>query len=228
MTSTATTSPSTPPSTPAEAWATLRAGNDRFVADALLHPSQGADRRRETAGAQHPHTVLFGCSDSRVAAEIVFDQGLGDMFVVRTAGHVVDTTVLGSIEYGVEVLSTPLVVVLGHDSCGAVAAAVQTLSTGAQADGFVRAVVDRVIPSIAKITGAGGGSLESLDPARLRREHVRNTVDMLHSYSAGLAAAVAEGRCAIIGVEYDFAEGRARLVDVVGDVGEEPVADDER
>jgi carbonic anhydrase len=221
MTSTASTSPRTP----AEAWATLRAGNDRFVADALLHPSQGADRRRETAGAQHPHTVLFGCSDSRVAAEIVFDQGLGDMFVVRTAGHVVDTTVLGSIEYGVEVLSVPLVVVLGHDSCGAVAAAVETLTTGAQADGFVRAVVDRVIPSIAKITGAGGGSLEGVDPALLRREHVRNTVDMLHSYSAGLAAAVAEGRCAIIGVEYDFAEGRARLVDVVGDVGEQPLAD---
>jgi carbonic anhydrase len=213
------------PLTPAEAWATLREGNDRFVADAPLHPSQGADRRRETSSAQYPHTVLFGCSDSRVAAEIVFDQGLGDMFVVRTAGHVVDTTVLGSIEYGVDILSAPLVVVLGHDSCGAVAAAVETLTTGAQADGFVRAVVDRVIPSIAKITSVGGGSLESIDPDVLRREHVRNTVDMLHSYSAGLATAVAEGRCAIVGVEYDFAEGRARLVDVVGDVGEVPVAD---
>ena len=217
--------PTPAPLTPAEAWATLREGNARFVADALLHPSQGADRRRETSAAQHPHTVLFGCSDSRVAAEIVFDQGLGDMFVVRTAGHVVDTTVLGSIEYGVDVLSAPLVVVLGHDSCGAVAAAVETLTTGAQADGFVRAVVDRVIPSIAKITSVGGGSLESIDPDVLRREHVRNTVDMLHSYSAGLAAAVAEGRCAIVGVEYDFAEGRARLVDVVGDVGEEAVDD---
>ena len=210
--------------TPAEAWTTLREGNDRFVADAPLHPSQGADRRRETSAAQHPHTVLFGCSDSRVAAEIIFDQGLGDMFVVRTAGHVVDTTVLGSIEYGVEVLSAPLVVVLGHDSCGAVGAAVDTLTTGAQADGFVRAVVDRVIPSIAKITSAGGGSLESIDPDVLRREHVRNTVDMLHSYSAGLAAAVAEGRCAIVGVEYDLRDGEARLVEVEGEVGEAPVA----
>ena len=137
--------------TPAEAWATLRTGNDRFVADAPLHPSQGADRRRETSAAQHPHTVLFGCSDSRVAAEIIFDQGLGDMFVVRTAGHVVDTTVLGSIEYGVEVLSAPLVVVLGHDSCGAVGAAVETLRPGARAGGCVRAVVARV--------GRGGGGL---------------------------------------------------------------------
>ena len=152
--------------TPAEAWATLRAGNDRFVADAPLHPSQGADRRRETSAAQHPHTVLFGCSDSRVAAEIIFDQGLGDMFVVRTAGHVVDTTVLGSIEYGVDILSAPLVVVLGHDSCGAVGAAVETLTTGAQADGFVRAVVDRVIPSIAKITVQHSGITPAIDLVR--------------------------------------------------------------
>ena len=207
--------------TPAEAWATLRTGNDRFVADAPLHPSQGADRRRETSAAQHPHTVLFGCSDSRVAAEIIFDQGLGDVFVVRTAGHVLDTTVIGSIEYGVNILGTPLVVVLGHDSCGAIAAAAHTLSTGEQADGFVRAVVDRVIPSIVNITSSTG-SLATLDPDTLRREHVRHTVDMLHGYSAALADAVAEGRLAIVGVEYTLADGRARLVEVVGDVGETP------
>jgi len=215
--------PNTDPLTPAQAWATLRAGNDRFVADVPLHPSQGADRRRETSVAQHPHTVIFGCSDSRVAAEIIFDQGLGDTFVVRTAGHVLDTTVIGSIEYGVDVLDVPLVVVLGHDSCGAVGAAVHTLTTGEQASGFVRAVVDRVIPSIVNITGAHGGTLDGISPDVLRREHVRHTVDMLHSYSAGLAAAVAEGRCAIVGVEYDLSEGRARLVDVVGDVGEQPL-----
>jgi len=221
-----TATPTERPLTPTEAWTTLREGNDRFVADSPLHPSQGADRRREISAGQHPHTVIFGCSDSRVAAEIIFDQGLGDTFVVRTAGHVLDTTVIGSIEYGVEVLGTPLVVVLGHDSCGAVGAAVHTLTTGEQASGFVRAVVDRVIPSIVKITSAGHGAMESVDPDVLRREHVRHTVDMLHSYSAGLAAAVAEGRCAIVGVEYDLAEGRARLVDVVGEVGEQPLADD--
>ena len=205
---------------PSEAWAELRAGNGRFVADEMLHPSQGFDRRAELKVSQHPFAVVFGCSDSRVAAEIIFDQGLGDVFVVRTAGHVLDTTVIGSIEYGVEILDTPLVVVLGHDSCGAVAAAAHALMTGEQPKGFVRAVVDRVIPSIVNITAANGGGFQSVDAPTLRREHVRHTVSMLHSYSAGLAAAVAEGRCAIVGVEYDLADGRARLIEVVGDIGD--------
>jgi len=134
--------------TPAEAWQRLQDGNARFVADAMQHPSQGAAHRTAVAQEQHPYAVLFGCSDSRVAAEIIFDQGLGDLFVVRTAGHVLDTTVIGSIEYGVDVLGAPLVVVLGHDRCGAVGAATQALLTSRMPTGFVRAVVDRVIPSL--------------------------------------------------------------------------------
>lgn len=209
---------------PREAWELLRSGNDRFVADAPAHPSQNADRRRELTAAQHPHTVIFGCSDSRVAAEIIFDQGLGEVFVVRTAGHVVDTTVIGSIEYGVDILGASLVIVLGHDSCGAVAAAAHTLATGEQFPGFVRAVVDRVIPSIVSITsGDPAGAMAALsDQDVLRREHVNHTVEMLHGYSAGLARGVEEGRCAIVGLEYDLAEGSARMVSVIGEVGEVP------
>ena len=209
---------------PREAWAQLRSGNDRFVAGTPAHPSQNADRRRELRAAQHPHTVIFGCSDSRVAAEIIFDQGLGDVFVVRTAGHVVDTTVIGSIEYGVDLLGAALVVVLGHDSCGAVAAAAHTLATGEQPGGFVRAVVDRVIPSIANITsGDPALAMAALaDQSVLRREHVKHTVGMLHGYSAGLAQAVAEGRCAVVGLEYDLDVGSARMVNVIGDIGELP------
>jgi carbonic anhydrase len=159
-----------------------------------------------------------------VAAEIIFDQGLGDVFVVRTAGHVLDTTVIGSIEYGVDVLGASLVVVLGHDSCGAVAAAAHTLATGEQPNGFVRAVVDRVIPSIVNITsGDPAGAMAALsDQDVLRREHVKHTVAMLHSYSAGLARAVDQGRCAVVGLEYDLAVGNARLVNVIGDIGELP------
>jgi len=134
--------------TPAQAWQRLQGGNARFVADAMQHPSQGAAHRAALAREQHPYAVLFGCSDSRVAAEIIFDQGLGDLFVVRTAGHVLDTTVIGSIEYGVDILGAPLVVVLGHDHCGAVAAATEALLTSRMPTGFVRAVVDRVIPSL--------------------------------------------------------------------------------
>src|SRR5699024_7687227 len=129
--------------TPAEAWATLRDGNQRFVAGEMNHPSQSVQRRAELSGGQRPTAVILGCSDSRVAAEIIFDQGLGDMFVVRTAGQVLDTTVIGSIEYGLGILDIPLVVVLGHDSCGAIGAAVEALETGRMPTGFVRAIVDR-------------------------------------------------------------------------------------
>lgn len=205
--------------TPAEAWSALKDGNNRFVAGEMLHPSQGVDRRAEVTQSQHPFAVLFGCSDSRVAAEIIFDRGLGDLFVVRTAGHVLDTTVIGSIEYGVEVLGTPLVVVLGHDSCGAVAAATSALNDGTLPPGFVRAVVDRVIPSIVGLTRRGDGA-ESLDAATLGHEHVKHTVRMLQGYSVSLADAVEQGRCAIIGLEYTLTDGRVRVAEVVGDVGE--------
>ncbi|UFU07454.1 carbonic anhydrase [Ruania halotolerans] len=215
------------PSTPAQAWAALQEGNARFVSGEMAHPSQDVQRRAELSSSQHPFAVLFGCSDSRVAAEIIFDRGLGDLFVVRTAGHVVDTTVIGSIEYGVDVLGAPLVVVLGHDSCGAIAAASAALTTGNLPDNFVRAVVDRVIPSL--VTGAGspnGSRSDAGDPRSIRlpapenlqSEHVRATVRMLHSYSATLANAVAEGRCAIVGLEYALADGTAREVEVIGSI----------
>ena len=90
-----------PRSSPISAWKSLREGNERFVNDASIHPSQGIADRAKLVDGQHPTAVLFGCGDSRVAAEIIFDQGLGDMFVVRTAGHVLDDSVLGSIEYAV-------------------------------------------------------------------------------------------------------------------------------
>lgn len=209
--------------TPAEAWTALLEGNDRFVRGEMEHPSQDVARRADLSTGQAPFAVVFGCSDSRVAAEIIFDRGLGDLFVVRTAGHVVDTTVIGSIEFGVEVLEAPLVIVLGHDSCGAVGAAADALATGRMPTGFVRAIVDRVIPSIVALPEPGAdpsGGARRLAPsaADLGREHVRHTVRMLLSYSAGLSAAVAEGRCAIVGLEYALAEGRVRLVESRGPI----------
>jgi carbonic anhydrase len=216
-----TMTPMSRPMTPAAAWAQLKAGNARFVSGDVEHPSQGADRRTEVAQEQAPFAVLFGCSDSRVAAEIVFDQGLGDLFVVRTAGHVLDTTVVGSIEFGVDLLHTPLVVVLAHDRCGAVAAATAALKTGDLPRGFVRAIIDRVIPSIVGLGSPGGTLSGELDAATLGRVHTKHTVRMLQSYSAALSQAVEKGRCAIVGVEYTLADGRVSLVDVVGDIGED-------
>ncbi len=214
------------PHTPAEAWNALMEGNDRFVRGEMEHPSQDVARRADLSTGQAPFAVVFGCSDSRVAAEIIFDRGLGDLFVVRTAGHVVDTTVIGSIEFGVDVLNAPLVIVLGHDSCGAVGAAADALATGRMPSGFVRAIVDRVIPSIVALpdpqsdAAAADPAAPTLSPsaADLGREHVRHTVRMLQSYSAGLRAAVAEGRCAIVGLEYALAEGRVRLVEARGPI----------
>ena len=103
----------------------LRDGNQRFVDGASIHPNQDSARRHELVSSQSPVCVIFGCSDSRLAAEIIFDVGLGDVFVIRTAGQVIDDAVLGSLEYSVDVLDIPLIVVLGHDSCGAVTAAVE-------------------------------------------------------------------------------------------------------
>ncbi len=208
------------PRTPAQAWAALVAGNERFVTGRMAHPSQDAAHRADLRHDQHPFAVVFGCSDSRVAAEIVFDEGLGDLFVVRTAGHVLDSTVIGSIEYGVEVLDSPLVVVLGHDTCGAVAAAARTLAEGSPSPGFVRAVVDRVIPSIVGLTAAGR-PLSSYSAEDLGHEHVRATARMLPAYSAPLARRIEEGRCAIVAAEYTLADGRVRLTEVLGDVRED-------
>lgn len=206
--------------TPAQAWHELRSGNERFLSGTMEHPSQDAYRRTQITAAQHPFAVVLGCSDSRVAAEIIFDRGLGDLFVVRTAGHIVDTTVLGSIEYGVEVLGAPLVIVLGHDSCGAVGAAADALATGRMPGGFIRAVVERVIPSIVALPDASPGEEASsgrpVAAEELGREHVRHTVRTLLSYSPAVSAAVEEGRCAVVGAAYALTEGRVRLVEVAG------------
>ncbi|GGN43308.1 carbonic anhydrase [Streptomyces kronopolitis] len=185
----------------------LLTGNRRFVAGSPEHPNQDAARRAETAPAQNPFAVLFGCSDSRLAAEIIFDQGLGDLFVVRNAGHVASAEALGSIEYGVSVLDCPLVVVLGHDSCGAIAAARAAVDDGQLPAGFVRDVVERVAPSVLAARAAG-----SDQSAEILAEHVRNTVDLLLERSRALAERVTAGRLAVVGLSYRLADGSAQLV----------------
>ncbi|MER5908693.1 carbonic anhydrase [Streptomyces mirabilis] len=189
--------------TPDDAFEMLLAGNQRFVTGLPEHPNQDAARRTETAPAQSPFAVLFGCSDSRLAAEIIFDRGLGDLFVVRTAGHVVGSEVLGSVEYGVSVLDCPLVVVLGHDSCGAIAAA----DGGRAPAGFVRDVVERVTPSVLAARAAGRDQAEEI-----LHEHVRHTVDLLLDRSRVVAERVAAGRLAVAGLSYRLADGSAQLV----------------
>lgn len=204
-----------PQSNPVSAWKSLREGNERFMKGTLLHPSQGAADRAKLVAGQHPTAVLFGCGDSRVAAELIFDQGLGDMFVVRTAGHVIDASVLGSIEYGVEVLDVPLIVVLGHDSCGAVKATLDALDGGEVPGGFVRSIVEKVTPSM--LIGRREG-LESVD--ELEARHVVETSRLLMERSMIVSERVEAGKCAIACVTYKLVDGRAKLHRVVGNIGE--------
>jgi carbonic anhydrase len=196
------------------AWKALMEGNERFVAGNPEHPSQSIQHRAALAASQQPSTVVFGCADSRVAAEIIFDQGLGDMFVVRTAGHVIDSAVLGSVEYAVTVLDVPLIVVLGHDSCGAVKAALAALDDGRIPGGYVRDVVERVTPSI--LLGRRDG-LTRVDEFEAR--HVLETGVQLMDRSPAIKERVEAGTLAIVGLTYQLADGRVVLRDRWGDIG---------
>ena len=200
---------------PAQAWKTLKEGNERFVAGRPEHPSQSIEHRESIAEEQQPTAVVFGCADSRVAAEIIFDQGLGDMFVVRTAGHVMDSAVLGSLEYAVTVLDVPLIVVLGHDSCGAVKAALAALDEGQMPTGYVRDVIERVTPSV--ILGRRDG-LTRVDEFETR--HVIETGAQLLSRYIAVADRVSRGDLAIVGVTYQLADGQIVLREHLGDIGE--------
>lgn len=206
-----------PNTSPVSAWKALKEGNERFVAGEPLHPSQSIEHRTKLAEGQKPTAVVFGCGDSRVAAEIIFDQGLGDVFVVRTAGHVIDSAVLGSIEFAVTVLDVPLIVVLGHDSCGAVKATLTALDDGVLPGGYVRDLVERVTPSI--LLGRREG-LSRVDEFEAR--HVVETGAQLVMRSAAISERLTAGKLAIVGVTYHLADGRVVLRDHIGNVGDEP------
>ena len=124
-------------------------GNERFVAGEPAHPRQDVERREQLAGGQAPDAALFGCSDSRLAAEIIFDKGIGDLFVVRNAGQVISDSVTGSLEYAVGVLGVPLIVVLGHDECGAVRAAIDSQGPDAPVlPPHIAGLVAKIVPAV--------------------------------------------------------------------------------
>ena len=204
-----------PNTNPVTAWKALKEGNERFVAGQPEHPSQSVEHRASLANGQKPTVALFGCGDSRVAAELIFDQGLGDMFVVRTAGHVIDSAVLGSLEFAVGALGVSVIVILGHDSCGAVKATLAALDDGALPGGYVRDLVERVAPSILL------GRREGLSRAdEFEARHVVETGTQLLERSSAIAQAVASGDLAIVGATYHLADGRVVLRNIIGDIGE--------
>jgi carbonic anhydrase len=147
--------PTTPSVTPDKALARLKAGNERFASSKISAGQPVAARRAETAQDQHPFAIIVGCADSRTAPEIIFDQSIGDLFVIRTAGNLVDDHALGSIEYAVDHLGTRLIVVLGHARCGAVTAAL----AGGSAPGHINSLVRDIQPAVAAAKGKEGDAL---------------------------------------------------------------------
>lgn len=203
--------------TPAKAWEEMVRGNERFVAGQPQHPRQDVERRGKLVGHQFPHAALFGCSDSRLAAEIIFDKGLGDLFVIRNAGQVVSDSVLGSIEYAVEILHVPLIVVLGHDECGAVRAAIDSEEPdAAPLPPHIHGLVEKIVPAVRRVRGTAPDATP--DPLEVGREHLRETIAELLKDSELISAAVAAGTLAIVGANYRLHEGTAVPDIVVGNV----------
>jgi carbonic anhydrase len=190
--------------TPDAALALLKEGNRQFVSGHPLRPHlTGAARRAALAHDQRPFCVLVGCSDSRVSPELLFGRGLGELFIVRNAGNVVDLAAMGSIEYGVAVLGAPLVVVLGHERCGAVQAAVNVVENDASYPGSIGQMIEPIIPAVLRARRDGVADL--LD--RSVRQNVHRIVERLRTTEQMLLEPQREGRLRIVGARYDLDDG---------------------
>ena len=184
--------------TPESVLAELKDGNARHAQHRYMHPHESAARQRELVTGQHPHAEVLSCADSRVPPEIVFDQGLGDLFVVRVAGNVATDTEIGSLEYGAVHLHIPFLVVLGHESCGAVTAAFQ----GGKADGHIAVLLNLIKPAVDQGRGLPG------DPvANAVRTNVQMVVQQLRSSTPILSELVAQGKLKVVGGIYSLETG---------------------
>jgi carbonic anhydrase len=224
--------PDQPIVAPAEAISRLKEGNGRFTAGNPQHPAESVDERRymaansyesagtiplgmtseqaakrraELAKSQHPFAIILSCSDSRVPPEIVFDEGLGDLFIVRVAGNVLNDEGLGSVEYGVDVLGARLIVVLGHQSCGAVDAAMKTVAAKGKAPGHIQSLVTAIKPVV---DSTPKGDLDTMIKA-----NVKHVVDALRSSTPILKARVDSGEVQVIGGYYTLETGAVAFLD---------------
>ncbi|MCY0939585.1 carbonic anhydrase [Streptomyces sp. H34-S4] len=193
------------PRTPDEALRRLEGGNRRWAARRQQHPRESRSVRVQVAREQHPFAIVLGCIDSRVPPELVFDQGLGDLLTVRAAGEVLDEAVLGSVAYGVLELDVPLVLVLGHQSCGAVGAAVHADETGARLPAHIQYLADQIRPSIDH------GQYGEARIAATIDAHARRTRDLLAA-EPDLARRIATGRLAVAAGRYDLADQKVRML----------------
>ncbi len=183
---------------PDESIEKLKGGNERYITDKPTHQNQKSTRRTEVAKGQKPFAVIVTCSDSRVPPEILFDQGIGDLFVIRTAGNILDDIGLGSIEYAVEHLNVPLVVVLGHERCGAVSAAVE----GGEAPGHIKTLVSNIMRAVEKARSKKGDLLENSI-----KQNVDNVVEQISKSKPILEEFIHEKKIKVIGARYDLDDG---------------------
>ncbi|MBS3181807.1 carbonic anhydrase [Leucobacter manosquensis] len=219
--------------TPQQAWDALVAGNRRFIDGGPQHPRQDVERRNELTNGQVPDAALFGCSDSRLAAEIIFDAGLGDLFIARNMGHVVAESITASMEYAVANLGVAVIVVLAHDSCGAVAAAIGQMEQEPPAVPIaVQNTLAPILPSVQELwlrehRDTPYVDVSAIDADAVGRVHLSATVNQLLRSSRIISDAVAAGRLGIVGCQYQLSEGRAVAVSAVGHLditAAEPVA----
>jgi carbonic anhydrase len=196
-----------------EGLALLKEGNARFTSGTRTYPDQSAERRQDTAkNGQHPTAVVLTCSDSRVPAEHLFDAGLGDIFVIRVAGNVADTDEIATVEYGVEHLKAPLVVVLGHTKCGAVTAVVK----GDKVGGNLPKLVDNIVPAAERAKKAKGGDFSEALLAAAIEENVWQSLEDLLTKSPIVPEMARKGEIRLLGALYDIESG------VVHWLGEHP------
>lgn len=193
----------TPTVTADHALKVLLAGNQSFVAAGGACPRQSPSRRSSVAATQHPIAVVIGCADSRVPPEAVFGQGIGDLFVIRVAGNIIDDAVLGSVEYAVEHLGVPLVIVLGHERCGAVRAALAKQPPHAH----VAALVDRIRSAIALARKQPGDVVDNAV-----RANVAASVKQVQSSQPVLAPMIRNGKVKVVGARYDLDTGAVEIL----------------
>jgi carbonic anhydrase len=198
------------PLSPDQALRVLKEGNRDFLAGNTREPDTGRERRRAIAGSQSPLAAVLSCSDSRVPPEILFRRGLGELFVIRNAGNTIDTVAMGSLEYAVAVLRVPLVVVLGHERCGAVDAAVAVVERGATFPGSIGRMVEPILPAV--LDARRNASADLLEASV--RGNVSRSVDRLRRLSEPFVRdPILAGRLRIVGARYDLEDGNVDFFD---------------
>jgi carbonic anhydrase len=200
----------TRPKTPKQSLDALMAGNARFVKGKLTAVNAIVERRRDVAGGQKPYAVVLTCADSRVPPEHIFDKGLGDIFVCRVAGNILEPHIIGSIEYSIAMFGSLLVMVLGHQSCGAVKDTIKLVEAGKKAPGSIQSIVETITPVVKANPRRGMGDDAYLD--KVIKANVRAVAKSLKAHSAIVRNAISQKKLDVVSAEYSLDSGKVQLL----------------